>query len=47
MDKKIKAKKVISVLKKEYPNARCALDYSSPLELLIAARFLRSAPIKE
>ena len=38
MNEKIKAKKVISALKKEYPNAKCALNYSSPLELLIAAR---------
>jgi len=35
--KKIRAKKIISVLKKEFPNARTALNYSNALELLIAA----------
>ena len=28
----------VEALKKEYPDALCSLDYSSPLQLLIAAR---------
>lgn len=27
---------IIKILKKDYPNARCTLDYTTPLELLIA-----------
>lgn len=29
-------KKIISILKKTYPDAQCALDFKSPLQLLIA-----------
>jgi endonuclease-3 len=29
-------KKIVSILKKTYPNAQCALDFKSPLQLLIA-----------
>lgn len=38
MDKKSKAKIVAEKLEKLYPDAKCSLDYSSPLELLIATR---------
>lgn len=31
-----RARKIIRLLKREYPEAACSLDYSSPLELLIA-----------
>jgi endonuclease III len=33
---KKRARKVVSLLKKEYPEARCSLNYSNPLELLVA-----------
>lgn len=33
---KSRVKKVIAVLKKEYPEIKCPLDHSNPLELLIA-----------
>jgi endonuclease-3 len=39
VDKEVAAdrvKKIFPLLKKEYPNAKCALDHSNPLELLIA-----------
>ena len=36
LSKKQITRKIISLLKKEYPDARCALDHSNPLELLIA-----------
>ena len=35
-DKKKRVRRVISALKKEYPDARCSLDHTSPLELLVA-----------
>lgn len=35
-NKKKRVLEVISQLKKEYPTAHCALDYTSPLELLVA-----------
>lgn len=38
MTKKLKAKKVIELLKLEYPEVKCALTYSKPHELLIATR---------
>lgn len=31
-----KARKILSILKKEYPDSRCSLDFKSPFELLIA-----------
>lgn len=31
-----KTKKILALLKKQYPKAKCALNYKSPLELLIA-----------
>ena len=34
--KKKKAEKIISLLKKRYPDARCTLDFKNPLELLVA-----------
>jgi endonuclease-3 len=34
--KRSRLKKIMTALKKSYPDARLALDYSSPLELLIA-----------
>jgi endonuclease-3 len=36
MSEKQRTKKIISLLKREYPDARCSLVHSSPLELLIA-----------
>ena len=38
MDKKTKAKKVIALLKEQYPTVKCALNYEKPHELLIATR---------
>ena len=35
-EKKKRARQIIRLLKKEYPDARCSLDYSNPLELLVA-----------
>jgi endonuclease-3 len=35
-DKKTKVMKIIELLEKEYPNAKTALNYSNPLELLVA-----------
>jgi endonuclease-3 len=34
--KKARARKILRRLAKAYPDARCALDYASPLELLVA-----------
>jgi endonuclease III len=33
---KKRARRIVRVLKKEYPEARCSLNYSNPLELLVA-----------
>ena len=38
MTKKQKASEIIKLLKKEYPEVKCALNYSKPHELLIATR---------
>lgn len=38
MRKNERAKTILSELKKLYPDARCTLDYTSPLELLIATQ---------
>ena len=38
MTKKQKAAEIIGLLKKEYPEVKCALNYSKPHELLIATR---------
>ena len=35
-EKKKRTGKLISLLKKRYPDARCALNFKSPLELLVA-----------
>jgi len=35
-DKRERAAKVIALLKQEYPDAHCELDYKSPFELLVA-----------
>ena len=35
-EEKKRARQIIRLLKKEYPDARCSLNHSSPLELLIA-----------
>ncbi len=35
-EKKKRARKIIRFLKKRYPDARCALNFTNPLELLIA-----------
>jgi endonuclease-3 len=36
MDKTARAKKVITLLKKEYPQSKCTLDFRKPHELVIA-----------
>jgi endonuclease-3 len=33
---KSRARKIVTLLAKEYPDARCALDHESPLQLLVA-----------
>lgn len=35
-DLKARASKIIAVLEKKFPDAKCALDFSSPFELMIA-----------
>lgn len=35
-EKKKRVRQIIRTLKKEYPDARCSLDHTSPLELLVA-----------
>jgi endonuclease-3 len=35
-DKKKRVRAIMTALKKQYPDARCMLDYSNPLELLVA-----------
>jgi len=36
MDNKVRAKKIVGLLKKEYPDARCSLIFSKPHELVVA-----------
>jgi endonuclease III len=36
MDQKQRTKRIISALRRAYPGARCSLNYSNPLELLVA-----------
>lgn len=38
MTKKQRAEKVIEILKQVYPDPKCSLDYSTPLEMLIATQ---------
>ncbi|MDQ5983996.1 MAG: Endonuclease III [Eubacteriales bacterium SKADARSKE-1] len=38
MDKKQLANLAVNAFKKEYPNAKCSLDYKDPVQLLIATR---------
>jgi endonuclease III len=35
-ERKRRAGRIVRLLKKEYPDARCSLNYSNPLELLVA-----------
>jgi endonuclease III len=35
-DRKARAAKIVAILKKTYPDARCSLDFTSPLELIVA-----------
>jgi endonuclease-3 len=35
-EKRTRARKILRLLKKEYPDAKCELDYSTPFELLVA-----------
>jgi endonuclease-3 len=35
-DEKTRARKIVSRLKKNYPDARCSLNFSNPVELLVA-----------
>ena len=41
MDKKELAAKAVELLKKEYPDAICSLEYEKPHELLFATRLGR------
>jgi endonuclease-3 len=34
--KRARARKIVRALKKAYPDAKCALDFTTPLELLVA-----------
>ena len=36
VSKKLKTAGIISILKETYPDAHCELNYSNPLELLVA-----------
>ena len=36
INKKKRIKKIVSILKKEYPNSKCSLYYNSPFQLLVA-----------
>ena len=36
MDVKSRAQKIAAILRKTYPDAKCSLNYSNPLELLVA-----------
>ena len=36
VDKRRRARTIIARLKREFPDAKCALDHTSPLELLVA-----------
>jgi endonuclease-3 len=36
MDEKQRAKQIVSALRRAYPDARCSLNHSNPLELLVA-----------
>ena len=36
MNKAVRAQKILAILKKTYPDAQCALNYTNPLQLLIA-----------
>ena len=36
-ERKERLKKILSFLKKEYPNAKCHLDYNNPVELLVGS----------
>jgi len=38
LNKKLRAKTAVELLEKQYPNAKCSLEYDKPYELLIAAR---------
>lgn len=35
-DRKVRTKEIIRLLKREYPDAHCALNFSNPFELLVA-----------
>jgi hypothetical protein len=41
VDKKKRTAKIIRKLKRKYPDARTALNYSNPLELLVTRRSTR------
>lgn len=47
MTKKQKALAAIEALKKEYPDAECALIHSNPLQLLIATRLSHNVRMPE
>lgn len=35
-ERKLRARKIVSLLKKAYPHAKCSLDHQTPLQLLVA-----------
>ena len=48
LDKRTRVLKIIELLEKEYPEAKTALKYRSPLELLVATILLsRQKPVLE
>jgi endonuclease III len=36
VSKQARCKKIVTILKKQYPNSKCSLDFTSPFQLLIA-----------
>src|SRR5207247_10039367 len=45
VERKARARKIIRLLERAYPDARIALTFSDPLELLVATILPRSAPM--
>ena len=44
IEKQLRLRRILQILKKTYPDARLALEYSNPLELLIALILAAQAP---
>ena len=47
MDKKGLAQKAVEALKQEYPDALCSLEYTDPLQLLIATRLADAVGVRD